>query len=619
MKTQPVGLPSEAGQSERPTQAGDVRVLGFAVLSFVAVCFVVFTVATQWLAYRFDYQQALGEPIFGRIYSPLSWLVWSHKYYDNATPDFNRVYLGVIVALGLLFLGYAVWFTIRGRRSQAITDLHGSAHWATRAEIERTGLLPSGGARGEGVYVGAWQEPKGPLHYLRHNGPEHILAFAPSRSGKGVSLVIPTLLSWPHSAVVFDLKGENWALSAGWRKSEGHAVLAFDPTDTQGRGVGYNPLEEVRIGTEYEIADAQNIVQQIIDPDGKGLESHWDKTSFMFLVGVVLYTIHHRNHEKSQTPASLADVAETLSSSAGIDQLYARMKSNAYGEGGTPHVVISRAAIDMLEKEPRERGSVLSTAKTFFSLYADPVVARNIAKSGFKITDLMNGEKPVTLYLIVDPTNKARLKPLVRLILTQIVRNLTPRLQFKDGQPVQAFKHRLLLMLDEFPSLGRLPIFEDALAHLAGYGIKAYLITQDTAQLAAAYGKDEAIMSNCHLKVAFAPNKIETANLLSSMTGTATVVKRQVSTSGQRAAALLGHVSESLQEHQRALLTPDECMRLPGAKKDGTGRITEAGDMLVFAAGFPPIYGRQPLFFLDPTFKSRAAISAPAKTDILRK
>jgi type IV secretion system protein VirD4 len=618
MKNQPVGLPSEAVRSAVPAKAGDLRILGIATLSFVGVCLFVSTVATQWLAYRFNYQQALGSPLFGRFYSPFSWLVWSHKYYDNATPDFNRVYLCVIVALGLLFLGYAVWFTIRGRRSQSIDDLHGSAHWAKREEIERTGLLPTTGKPGSGVYVGAWQEPKGPLHYLRHNGPEHILAFAPSRSGKGVSLVVPTLLSWPESSVVFDLKGENWALSSGWRRAEGHAVLAFDPTDTQGRGVGYNPLEEVRIGTEYEIADAQNIVQQIIDPDGKGLESHWDKTSFMFLVGVVLYTIHQRTHEKSPTVASLADVAETLSSSAGIDQLYARMKGNAFGEGGAPHPVIARAAIDMLEKEPRERGSVLSTAKTFFALYADPVVARNIAKSGFKISDLMNSEKPVTLYLIVDPTNKARLKPLVRLVLTQIVRNLTPRLQFRGGQPVQTYKHRLLLMLDEFPSLGRLPIFEDALAHLAGYGIKAYLITQDTAQLAAAYGKDEAIMSNCHVKVAFAPNKVETANLLSSMTGTATVVKRQVSTSGQRAAALLGHVSESLQEYQRPLLTPDECMRLPGAKKDGTGRITEAGDMLVFAAGFAPIYGKQPLYFIDPTFQRRAAIPAPPKSDVLR-
>jgi type IV secretion system protein VirD4 len=273
----------------------------------------------------------------------------------------------------------------------------------------------------------------------------------------------------------------------------------------------------------------------------------------------------------------------------------------------------------MLETPERERGSTLSTVKTNFALYRDPVVSKNIAQSGFRISDLMNSEQPVSLYIIVDPTNKARLKPLIRLILTQIVRNLTPRLKFVEGQAVKPYKHRLLLMLDEFPSLGKLPIFEDALAHIAGYGMKAYLITQDLSQLAAVYGKDEGIIANCQVRIATAPNKIETANLLSEMTGTATVIKRQVATSGGRASLWLRNVNESLQEHERPLLTPDECMRLPSAKKDAaTDRITEAGDMLVFVAGHPPIYGKQILFFKDPVFSARSKIPAPDKSAVLR-
>jgi type IV secretion system protein VirD4 len=374
----------------------------------------------------------------------------------------------------------------------------------------------------------------------------------------------------------------------------------------------------VRIGTEHEVADAQNIVQQIVDPDGRGLETHWDKTSFMFLVGLILYAIHFHRAQAGSHVASLADVSDLLSNPEGIDKLYLRMKENRFGNAGTVHSVIAKASIDMLEKDPRERSSVLSTAKTFFALYTDPVVSKNIAKSGFRIADLTNHRTPVSLYLIVDPANKARLKPLVRLILTQIVRNLTPRLQFVDGAPVKPYRHRLLLLLDEFPSLGRLPIFEDALAHIAGYGLKAYLVTQDLSQLYAAYGKDEGIISSCQVRIAYAPNKLETAELLSRMTGMATVLKRQVQTSGGRSAMLLRNVSESVQEHERPLLTADECMRLPGAKKDtASDRITEAGDMLVFVAGHPPIYGRQLLYFQDPIFSERARIPAPDTSDVL--
>lgn len=610
MSAPSVGIP-QARTNARPSSILPLFAIG-------ALCVLASWVTTQWLASAFGYQNALGQPLFGRVYAPWSWVVWAHKYYSSGQTLFDRAYLGIAVSLGVIFAGGAVVMALRNRRTSAIRDLHGSARWATEEEIRNTGLIPKkellGTAHGAGVYIGAWKSPKGATHYLRHNGPEHVLCFAPTRSGKGIGLVLPTLLSWPESVVVFDLKGEGHALTSGWRKSQGQVVLAFDPTDTTGNCIGYNPLQEVRVNTSDEVADVQNIVHQIVDPDGKGLDSHWDKTSFAFLVGVILYTILATKDRF----ASLPDVAAILSRDEGIDQLYTAMKENRVGPGGMSHPVIARAAIDMLEKEPRERGSVLSTAKTFFSLYSDPVVARNITHSGFRVSDLMNSEKPVSLYLIVSPENKARLRPLIRLMLTQIVRGLTGRLQFANGQQVKTYKHRLLLMLDEFPTLGRLQIFQDALAHIAGYGMKAYIITQDLTQLRDAYGPNESIMSNCHIRIAYAPNTIETAELLSRMTGKATIIKRQVSTSGERAAAMLGHVSESMQEYERALLTPDECMRLPGPRKDTDGMVTEAGDMLVFVAGQNAIYGRQILYFRDPTFAARAKIAPPAKSDRLR-
>jgi type IV secretion system protein VirD4 len=273
----------------------------------------------------------------------------------------------------------------------------------------------------------------------------------------------------------------------------------------------------------------------------------------------------------------------------------------------------------MMNRPEQERGSVLSSAMSYLMLYRDPLVATNTARSDFSINDLMNHEKPVSLYLVVRPADKDRLKPLMRLLLNQIVRVLTrEEMKFHEGQSVKGYKHRLLLMLDEFPSFGRLEVFQEALAFIAGYGIKAYLIMQDISQLRAAYGHDESILSNCHIRVAYAPNKPETARWLSEMVGTATVSVMDTSTSGHRFGAVLQNVNQSMHSVARALLTPDECLTLPApTRKEGSDEILTAGDMLIFTAGFSPIYGTQILYFLDPEFKERAKIPAPTITDRL--
>jgi type IV secretion system protein VirD4 len=228
----------------------------------------------------------------------------------------------------------------------------------------------------------------------------------------------------------------------------------------------------------------------------------------------------------------------------------------------------------------------------------------------------MNDEQPVSLYLVVPPSDKDRLRPLIRLMINQVVRGLTEKMEFKDGRSAAGYKHRLLLMLDEFPSLGKLDVFEESLAFIAGYGLKAYLIIQDISQLWTAYGKEESIFSNCHVRVAYAPNKIETAELLSKMTGTATVVNKNHMMSG-KVLGSLSNVQASIQATQRPLLTADEVMRLPAAAKDARGNVTEPGDMLIFMAGQTPIYGKQILYFMDPVFSKRAKVAAPETSDVL--
>ncbi|QDQ29339.1 conjugal transfer protein TraG [Chitinimonas arctica] len=587
---------------------------------------------TQFLAHQFDYQAALGEPMLAlggfRLYAPLDGLAWYFHWrnFDNA-----QVQQAFRMALWLALpacIAIAVLVLHRAKRAMdkeasAGEHLHGSAHWATAVEVKRTGLI-GGGA---GVYVGAWKDPNsGQTNYLRHDGPEHVMAFAPTRSGKGVGLVLPTLLSWPHSVLVYDIKGENWALTAGWRKTEANnKVLKFEPTAMDGSSICFNPLAEVRIGTDREVADVQNIMTMVADPEGKGLQDHWQKTSWALLVGIVLHVLY-LEEDKTLTGVVNFLTSPSRSTTDMLDYMlcchhdYKKVHGwvDDQGKQTFVHPVVASVARDMLNKAEEEMSSVLSTAVSFLTLYRDPIVARNTSRSEFRISDLMNDEQPVSLYLVVPPSDKDRLKPLIRLMITQIVRGLTESMEFKDGRSVAGYKHRLLLLLDEFPSLGKLDIFEESLAFIAGYGLKAYLIIQDISQLWTAYGKDESIFSNCHVRIAYAPNKVETAELLSKMCGTATIVKHSNSYSGSKFGSL-SNVSSTVQEVQRPLLTADEVMRLPAAQKDAKGNVREAGDMLIFMAGQTPIYGKQILYFLDPTFSARAKVPNPAKSDVIRK
>ena len=184
--------------------------------------------------------------------------------------------------------------------------------------------------------------------------------------------------------------------------------------------------------------------------------------------------------------------------------------------------------------------------------------------------------------------------------------------------PETSYKHRLLAMIDEFPALGKLEILQESLAFVAGYGIKCYLISQDINQLKSretGYGPDESITSNCHIQTAFPPNRLDTAEHLSKLTGQTTIIKEQVTRSGR---GLGSQVSTTMHEVQRPLLTPDECLRMPGPQKNDRDLITAAGDMVVYCAGFPAIYGRQPLYFQDPTFAARAAVPPPKHSDSLQ-
>ena len=544
---------------------GQVVIVGLIVLTAVWT-------ATEWTAWRLAYQPELGPP-FGRLlalplYLPPIFFWWWFEFNAYAPKIFAE---GACIAAGgsltsvVVAIAMSIW---RAREAREATTF-GSARWASPKEIKASGLLGT-----DGVVLGQTRR-----QYLRHDGPEHVLCFAPTRSGKGVGLVIPSLLTWAGSCIVHDIKGENFHLTAGFRGLFSR-VLKFDPTDS--RSAAYNPLLEVRKGPT-EVRDVQNIADILVDPEG-ALEkrSHWEKTSHSLLVGAILHVLY------AEPDKTLAGVAQFLSDPRRpIKTTLGAMLSTPHLGPGKPHPVVASAARELLNKSENERSGVLSTAMSFLGLYRDPVVAEVTSRCDWRIADLISGERPVSLYLVVPPSDISRTKPLVRLILNQIGRRLTEPLTASTR------RHRMLLLLDEFPALGRLDFFESTLAFMAGYGLKAFLISQSLNQIEKAYGTNNAILDNCHVRVAFATNDERTAKRISDALGATTEIRAMKNYAGHRLSPWLGHLMVSRQETARPLLTPGEIMQLPPAEE------------IIMVSGSPPIRATKVRYYDDPQLQAR--------------
>ncbi|KAF0104053.1 MAG: type IV secretion system protein VirD4 [Rhodospirillaceae bacterium] len=562
------------------------RILWGQILAVALIVLTTTWAATQWTAWRLGFQPQLGNPWFELvgwpIYHPPAFFWWWYFYEAYAPPIFVE---GACIAAsgGFAAIAVAIGMSIWRAREAKNVETYGSARWARPDEVREAQLLGP-----DGVVLGKFDHA-----YLRHDGPEHVLCFAPTRSGKGVGLVVPSLLTWAGSAIVHDIKGENWQLTSGFRARYGR-VLLFDPTNAG--SAAYNPLLEVRRG-QWEVRDVQNIADILVDPEGS-LEkrNHWEKTSHALLVGAILHILY------AEADKTLAGVAAFLSDPRRPIEstLAAMMKTAHLGEAG-PHPVIASAARELLNKSDNERSGVLSTAMSFLGLYRDPVVAEVTRRCDWRISDIVGEGRPATLYLVVPPSDIARTKPLIRLILNQIGRRLTEDLHSKRR------RHRLLLMLDEFPALGRLDFFESALAFMAGYGLKSFLIAQSLNQIEKAYGPNNSILDNCHVRVSFATNDERTAKRVSDALGTATEMRAMRNYAGHRLSPWLGHLMVSRAETARALLTPGEVMQLPPT------------DEIVMVAGTPPVRAKKVRYYEDRRFQERVLPPPPLDKPVATK
>jgi type IV secretion system protein VirD4 len=509
---------------------------------------------------------ALGG--LGPIYAPHRIFVW---YAVNArlasTAPIFRVAWVVVVTVGVA-AALAVTTMWRRRRRPRPSDSHGSAHWGA-GEVLR---------RDQGLLLGR----DGP-QLLRFAGEGHVLTVAPTRAGKGVSAVIPSLLDYRGAVLVTDPKGENYAVTARWRQAAlGHTVHAFDPFDVAGGKATYNPLDLIDAASAEAVDDARLLADMLVLPGAReGEQAFWNEEARGVLTGLILHvaanapaemrTLTHVRELLTAPPEPFADLLKEMQASQAVDGL------------------VARAAARLLQKAPKERSGVISTAQSHTHFLDSPRMAEVLKRSTVDFSQLKR--QPVSVYLLLPTDRIDAYARWLRLLIACALR-ATAR---TAGQP----KERVLFLLDEFAHLGRMHPVQRDIGLAGGFGVTFWLIVQDLSQLKSTYAETwPTFLANVDVLQAFGINDWDTAEYVSKMTGESTIYveskhQSRGTSRGPHAQRQLGS-GRAWSEQGRRLLLPDEVRRLPRESA------------LVFVKGGAPLCVERVNYLRDPEFAGRA-------------
>lgn len=581
-------------------RAGDIRLLGLvATLLLVLQHF-----AADLRAGEFGW---VGKPDAWRFYSPLMLWTWHahfaalwHSRAGQALVIDNGALLGVGILLS--FVMAKVLHKIGLSRATGVPHTYGSARVQTTREIERAEFF-----RKKGPAIGYTIDSRGRLRYVFTDAEGHILVVAPTGAGKTTAYVYHLLTTRKGSVFVFDIKGENYDHTAGYRASaEGmnSTCLRLSLSDSTPGNAHFNPLDVINIGTPSEYKDVEDVVEVLIDPEGKGgdsntmSEGHFQTFASSLLIAGILYVKYKYPPEKQNLAQVLALFSDPQADNT-LDILK-RMRdeehdpqgrygwTDDYGRPTRKNKFIVGPAVDIILMSEEARSSMIATAKRYLKPYRNPMVAEATAFSDFDPLDLVNPRKNISLYLVVAPSSKDSLKPVTRLIINMIVKKLTARLPGAVDP-----ERRLHLVLDEFDTLGRLPVFVDGVQFLRGYGVDCSIIVQGYNQLYGRYGQHEMITSACNTSVVFTPTDDETKERISKRLGAFTH-REKVPAQGEKQ-------KDSYRDFARQLLFPDEVGRIPMNRA------------LAFVKGHRPMYLFKRYAHDDAELTYRTSVPPPVK------
>jgi type IV secretion system protein VirD4 len=573
-------------------------------------------VGTQRFAHLMGYGAGyVGRPfyllpvkLFGMkgypLYYPWNILVYILKYFkqEGMWPYLSRAITPWLVISFAVVVIYTVITYFRGF-SQVAERLFGTARWARVKDLEKEGLLTGEGGVVCGQLFDAEVEAKldprkgsVSLHLIKFSrvitqiGITNTLLAAPTRSGKGVSSVIPTLLSYFGSVIVLDFKGENFYMTSGFRATFGK-VYRFAPVGENGHH--FNPLMEIRGGKD-SYGDANMFADILTTPEagksgGDANSEHFRETGMEFLTGLILHCLCSDYQNKSLP--GVRDFLSLVNPENPEDDTYIyRLMLEAKHCNEEVHRRVVTAAGNQLKRADRERSSVLSTVNKALRVFDDTRVRENTLDSDFYMDEFEKTEEPISLYLTIPNAHRSRLTPLIRLfIMTFITR-------FSEGETRhddRKLKVPLLLVLDEFDKLGKYGELQTGMGILAGYGIHFFLIIQSPNQLVDIYGKNHQFFAHCKNSILYAPGEIESGKMNSEMIGKESVWTASTSTSGSRFSVGLDNLNLSGSEKERNLINADEIMKLP------------PDQMILLTQGKPPYIGKKCVYYEDPRFKER--------------
>ncbi|MDW5378838.1 type IV secretory system conjugative DNA transfer family protein [Halomonas sp. HP20-15] len=519
-------------------------------------------VGWAWLSGYF-YLELAG--LDGRAATP--WTLYQYWYYygeDKATQSWLTISgLGglIVVCLPLLVIF-----------SPAKRKLFGDAKWATTKDIAKAGLFAD-----DGIIVGQKTSFMGlSKRFLVYGGNQHALMSAPTRSGKGVSVVIPTLLTWSGSTVILDLKQENWDITSGFRSAHGQDCYLLNLAPRNHRTHRWNPLYYISDDPAFRINDIQKIGQMLF-PKIDNEAPIWQSSARSLWLGIVLYLI-----ETDELPVTMGEALRQLT--MGDERLAEIIEERQ--ESDNP---LSRecylALKEYLDTPDKTRGSVRKGFTAALELFYNPMIDAATAENDFDLRDLR--KKRMSVYVAITPDDLDRLAPLINLFFQQVIDQNTRELPEQNPE----LKYQCLLLPDEFTAMGKVGILSKSISYIAGYGLRMLPIIQSPAQLREVYGADatETFMENHALQIIFAPKNIKVAKEISETLGTTTVKNKS------RTRQLVGKASrsENASDHSRALLLPQEVK--------GIGEKAE----ILIMENTPPIRCEKVTWYKEKVFSER--------------
>lgn len=537
-----------------------------------------FVLASQYLAGCIFLWSVHAEP---REATPFTILRYAY-YYGEREDVARRLWISSAIGLAVLMTP-ALVLLIPKRRS-----LHGDARFATNRELARAGLFS-----GAGIIVG---RTRGFLcfggRYIVMGGQMGVALAAQPRSGKGVSFVVPNLLSFTGSAVVSDIKLENWTLTAGFRRAIGQRVYLFNPLAIDGRTSRWNMLDYVSQSPGQQVSDLQ-LIANMLFPDPPNADPFWAAGGRSLFLGLSLYVL-----STSGLPRTIGEVLRQgmASDEEGFTAHWKRIIQGRMKGNYPLPVTCVRALSDVIDLAPQTASSIRKTFTSRLELWHNPILDAATAESDFDLRELR--KRPMTIYLGVMPKDLDRLSPLLSIFFQQAIALQTDELP--EHNP--ALKLQVLMVLDEFPALGRIPILTKSSGFLPGYNVRVLVIMQALSQLREVYGENGAktLLKTLAARIFFAPKDMEDAEEISRELGTTTVkaATRSKPRFGLFDTKAQRQHSISVSEQKRPLLLPQEVKAL------GTER------QLVFYEHLAPILCKKLRYYRIPAFR-RCLLAPP--------